>query len=246
MKYKLVIEYDGSSFHGWQSHAGMICVQTEIEKALKQVLHEDIIISGSGRTDKGVHAHGQVASFDTKINIPSTYTFMRSLNHFLPETIQILSVQQVDDEFDARFSAKRKTYRYYFYKSKIEKPLKKGRALRINENVSIEKMREEVQALVGEFNFASFVASGSGKTNFVREIYSACVIETEPNEYYFEITGNGFLYNMVRIIVGTLIDIASAKISYSMREIIEFQNRTKAGKTAPSYGLYLEKVDYSL
>ena len=244
MKYKMLIEYSGENFSGWQSQPGKRTVQGEIEKVLFSLLGEEIILSASGRTDKGVNAFGQVASFATSKEI-SASKLRGAINAFLPEDIAIREVEIVDDDFDARFNAKIKTYEYYFYKSRIELPLSRNRELRINDYADVDRMREAAKYLVGTHDFTSFVARKSGKTNMVRTIYDIQIIDLGENHYKLVITGNGFLYNMVRIIMGTLIMIGQGQreVAY-MQQVIEGKNRKLAGNTVAPYALYLKEVKY--
>ena len=243
-RIKLTIEYDGRNFSGYQSQPGKRTIQEEIEKALEKAYQEKIVTFASGRTDKGVHAIGAVVHFDEpkKLKNPKT---MGVLNALLPEDVKILKLERVGKDFDARFSSKRKTYGYVFYLSKFERPLKVGRALRVDDRVDVQLMKEGAKYIVGEHDFSSFVARKSGKTNFVRTVYDAKLEQIGENEFMFKITGNGFLYNMVRIIMGTLINVGLKKIKpEEVKQIIEAKDRTKAGKTVSASGLYLLCVDY--
>ena len=244
MKIKLVIEYDGVGFSGWQIQDGERTIQGELEKVIEKVIGEPITLYASGRTDAGVSAKAQVAHFETNLIKFNAFSFLGSVNFFLPPEICVKSAEVVRDDFDARFTAKRKTYSYKFYISRYNRPLY-DRALRVNDNVSVEKMREACKYLIGEHDFSSFVARKSGKTNFVRTIYNACIIDLGDGLYSFEITGNGFLYNMVRIISGTIVDVGLGKIALEdIEDIINSKDRTRAGKTLPPHGLYLVKVEY--
>ena len=244
MKIKLVIEYDGVGFSGWQIQDGERTIQGELEKVIEKVIGEPITLYASGRTDAGVSAKAQVAHFETNLIKFNAFSFLGSVNFFLPPEICVKSAEVVRDDFDARFTAKRKTYSYKFYISRYNRPLY-DRALRVNDNVSVEKMREACKYLIGEHDFSSFVARKSGKTNFVRTIYNACIIDLGDGLYSFEITGNGFLYNMVRIIMGTLIMLGKSNHKPSeMKDIIQERSRTKAGKTVNGIPLTLLRVQY--
>ena len=244
MKYKLTIQYLGKDFSGWQSQPGKRTVQGEIEKVLAQIFHEEIVLSASVRTDKGVNAFGQVASFASEL-IMKESKLRGALNAFLPEDITIIDVKYAPDNFDARFDAKIKTYEYYFYKSRNEQPLFRGRQLRINDYADVDKMKEAAKALVGTHDFTSFVARKSGKTNMVRTIYDIKIQDLGEEHYKLVITGNGFLYNMVRIIMGTLIMIGQGQREVGfMAELIEAKNRKLAGNTVAPYALYLKEVKY--
>lgn len=244
MRIKLVIEYDGLNFSGWQEQDGQRTIQGELEKVLEKVTGQTVTLYASGRTDAGVSAKGQVAHFDIDNFKFNKFSFLGSVNFFLPDEIAVKEAEVVSDSFDARFTVKKKTYRYYFYISRFNRPLYK-RFLRVNDNVSVELMKEACKYLIGEHDFKSFVARKSGKTNFVRTIYNADIINLGSGLYAFEITGNGFLYNMVRIIMGTLIKIGSGKVQPTdMIKIIQQQSRAGAGKTVSGLPLCLEHVDY--
>ncbi len=240
----LVFEYIGTDFAGFQVQPNKRTVQGEIEKVLSQSLDEKVQIYASGRTDAGVHSFGQVAHFDTAKEIDCT-RLLYELNNDKFKDIDFLRVFEAPASFDSRFSVKVKTYSYRFYLSRFERVMFKNRALRVNDNVDIEKMRKGLNGLVGTHDFESFVARKSGKSDFVRTVYSASINELGDGLYEFEISGNGFLYNMVRIIMGTLIDMgAGRKDCSTMPDIIRGKNRSLAGKTVPSYGLYMKSVSY--
>ena len=243
-RIKLVMEYVGTDFSGFQVQPGKRTVQGEVEKILSTLVGEKVKIYASGRTDAGVHSLGQVAHFDTEREIDEKF-LQHKLNEELPSDISISSVEKVGDEFDSRFSVKKKTYVYKFYLSRYERANFIGRALRVNDNISVQKMQEACQYLIGTHDFSSFVARKSGKTDFVRTIYDAKITDVGSGLYEFEISGNGFLYNMVRIIMGTLIDIGSGrKEPEDIKFIINGKNRSLAGKTVLAHGLYMKSVDY--
>ncbi len=243
-RIKLVVEYDGTNFAGYQVQPGKRTVQGELEKALESIFQTKVTTFASGRTDAKVHALHQVVHFDMPHEIKNTH-LDDSLNAFLPSDIRVVSFQRVSSEFDARFSPKKKTYGYKFYLSRCERPLYLNRALRVNENINIEKMQSAAKLFVGTHDFSSFVSKKSGKTNFVRTIYSCEIVKTTENEYMLKITGNGFLYNMVRIIMGTLLFVGEGKFEEDcINKILEAKSRKMAGKTAPPYALYLLDVEY--
>ena len=244
MRIKLVIEYDGLNFSGWQVQEGERTIQGELEKVIESVIGEPVTLYASGRTDAGVSAKAQVAHFDVNIEKFNAFSFLGSVNFFLPSEICVKSAEIVSEDFDARFTAKKKTYRYHFYISRYERPLL-SRCLRVNDNVSVEKMKEACKYLIGEHDFSSFVARKSGKTNFVRTIYSADIISLGDGVYALEVCGNGFLYNMVRIIMGTLITVSKQNHSpEEMKNIIVSMSRQKAGKTVSGVPLCLMNVEY--
>jgi len=245
MKIKLVIEYDGLNFSGWQAQDGQRTIQGELERVIEKVVGRPITLYASGRTDAGVSAKAQVAHFeiddDYKFN---AFSFLGSVNFFLCNEICVKSAEIASEDFDSRFTAKRKTYRYHFYVSRYERPLY-CRALRINDNISIDKMKKACKYLIGEHDFSSFVARKNGKTNFVRTIYSADIIELGDGLYCLEVTGNGFLYNMVRIIMGTLVMLGNKNHEpEEMIDIINSKSRAKGGKTVDGIPLCLMNVEY--
>ena len=242
-RYKLTIEYDGTNFAGYQVQPSKRTVQSELEDALLKIYGERVPTFASGRTDAGVHALGAVVHFDAPKQIKNN--IQDALNSFLPADLKVVKVEKVSDDFDARFSTKKKTYGYKFYLSRYERPLFENKALRVNDNIDVDKMKEACKYIVGKHDFTSFVARKSRKTDFVREIYSAEIIDTADGCFMFKISGNGFLYNMVRIIMGTLLFVGSGKFKpEEIENIIDAKDRQKAGKTVPPHGLYLLSVEY--
>ena len=242
-RYKLTLEYDGTCFCGYQVQPEKRTVESELERALEKIYGTKVKTFASGRTDAKVHSLGQVVHFDEPREIKND--IMNTLNAFLPDDVKVSSIEKVGEEFDARFNAKKKTYGYHFYLSRYEKPLMINRSVRLNDNLNIEKMKEACKYLIGEHDFTSFVARKSGKTNFVRIIYNAEILNIGQNEFMLKITGNGFLYNMVRIIMGTLVKVGEGKIKpEQVKDIIEAKDRQMAGKTLAPHGLYLLKVEY--
>lgn len=245
-RIKLVVQYDGTLFCGWQLQPEKRTVQGEIEKVLEFLLKEKVRLYASGRTDSGVSAYAQVCHFDTEVTI-NEKKLCDSLNALLPDDVAVLSCEKVSDEFDSRFSVKKKTYQYRFYVSKYTLPLLDKTALRINDYADISLISEACKKFIGTHDFASFVAAKSGKTDFVRTIYDAKIIEIGDGVFAFEVTGNGFLYNMVRIMFGTLLKVAYKKIKpEEITKIIEAKDRSKAGKTMPAHALFMKKVDYDV
>jgi tRNA pseudouridine38-40 synthase len=246
MKIKLTIEYDGLNFSGWQAQNGEKTIQGELENVISSVIGTPITLYASGRTDAGVSAKAQVAHFEIEDDFKfDAFSFLGSVNFFLCPEICVKSAEIASDDFDSRFTAKRKTYRYYFYISRYERPLF-SRYLRVNDNVSLDKMKAACRYLVGEHDFSSFVARKSGKTNFVRTIYSAGIVDLGDGLYALEICGNGFLYNMVRIIMGTIISVSKPNHNpEEIKNIIDSMSRQKAGKTVSGVPLCLMNVEYN-
>ena len=245
MRYVLEICYDGGDFSGFQRQKNLVTIQGEIEKVLSKKLQEDISIVASGRTDTGVHAIGQIAHFDTdkKLDVDK---FAYSINSMLPKSIAIKSCKLVDESFHARYSAKRKTYEYKIYLSKTHEPLKRKYYHICFYDLDINKMIEGSKYLLGEHDFKAFMAAQKIEKNTVRTIYSIEIFQRDDNkEIDIEITGNGFLHNMVRSIVGTLVDVGRGRFAPQyVKEILDSKEHQKAGKTLSGCGLYLKSVQY--
>ena len=241
---KLVIEYDGKDFNGWQKQPNKLNIQGSIEQAIFQVTGEIAQLNASGRTDAGVHALGQVANFKTNSNIPIE-KFPIALNTKLKKSIRILKAEEVDENFHSRLSCKRKTYRYVINNSSQGTAIYRNLETNISIPLDENKMNEAIKFFIGEHDFKAFKASGTSSKNSVRVIYSARVYR-QSDRVIIELTGNGFLYNMVRIISGTLVDVGTGKIEPNkIPEIIKLGKRENAGKTLPPQGLYLVKVEYT-
>ena len=245
MRYKLTISYDGGDFYGFQRQRGLISVQQCLEEALSTKLNAPVTTVCAGRTDAGVHALGQVVHFDSNQILPADFGFR--LNPLLPESIAVLSCEAAPEGFHARFSAKKKTYRYDIYLSKIHAPLKRRYAHVCVYDVDVNEMKKACEYLVGEHDFRSFALAESvrGKST-VRTIYDIHIEEGEGGKLLsIFVTGNGFLHNMVRAIAGTLIDIGRGRFSSSdMPAILNSKDRRRAGKTVEGNGLFLVSVEY--
>ena len=241
---KLVIEYDGKEFNGWQKQPTKLNIQGEIERAIKQITGEEVDLTASGRTDAGVHALGQVANFKTNSNIPIEKIPI-ALNSNLKKSIVIKSAEEVEERFHSRLNCKRKTYRYIINNSRYGTAIYRNLETHIPMKLNIQKMQEAIKYFEGEHDFKAFKASGTSSKSSVRTIYNAEVIDAGNERIYIELTGNGFLYNMVRIISGTLVEVGLGKIEPNeIKTIIESQKRENAGKTLPPQGLYLVSVEY--
>lgn len=240
---KLTIEYNGAEFFGWQKQKNCRTVQEEIEKAFLTLTGESVSVEGSGRTDKGVHALGQVASVQTE-NIMPTKNFKIALNDLLPRDIFVKKVEETEKDFHARFSAKRKTYEYVVHVGGERGAINNTLVAYYPYKVDDKKMREAAQLLIGRHNFKGFCSSDTNVTNFEREIYDL-KINKKNSMYTFTVCGNGFLYNMVRIIVGTLLDVGRGHLSIDkVKNALETGNRNNSGQTMPACGLYLKNVEY--
>ena len=241
---KLTIEYDGKDFNGWQKQPNKLNIQGTIEQAIKSITGEDVELNASGRTDAGVHALGQVANFKTNSQIPIE-KFAIAINSRLKKSIVIKKAEEVDERFHSRLTCKKKTYRYVINNSEFSSAIYRNLETHIPQKLDINKMKEAVKYFEGEHDFKAFKASGTSSKSSVRTIYKARVYEMPNNRIYIELTGNGFLYNMVRIIVGTLINVGRGKITpEDIEKIILGRDRKAAGDCVPAKGLKLTEVYY--
>lgn len=240
---KLTIEYDGKDFNGWQKQPTKLNIQGTIEQAIKQITGEDVELNASGRTDAGVHALGQVANFKTNSQIPIE-KFAIAINSKLKRSIVIKKAEEVDERFHSRLSCKKKTYRYIINNSPEGTAIYRNLETHIPQKLDLSQMKKAIKYFEGEHDFKAFKASGTSSKSSVRTIYKADIYQ-ENEKIFIEITGNGFLYNMVRIIVGTLVEVGLGKIKPErIIDIIKQGKRENAGKTFPPNGLYLLKVMY--
>ncbi len=243
---KLTVAYDGTDYHGFQ-HQGRSdrpTIQSKLEEAIATITKSPHRIHGSGRTDAGVHALGQVVSFTTSATIP-TERFVPALNSVLPQDIVVCQAEEVAVDFHARFSAKKKTYRYYLDVGPVPNVLTRRYAHFASGVLDLEKLALGAQSLVGEHDFASFQASGSSVKTTVRRLYRVDVGSLVDGLVTIEVEGNGFLYNMVRIIVGTLLQVGKGRLQPAdVERILLAKDRGCAGPTAPAHGLCLLRVDY--
>jgi len=240
---KLVIEYDGKKFGGWQKQPTKFNIQGEIEQAIKEITGENVELIGTGRTDAGVHSLGQVANFKTNSNI-EIEKIPYAINSKLKKSIIIKSAEEVGEDFHARYSCKAKKYRYIINNSSQGTAIYRDLECHIPQKLDIEKMKQAIKYFEGEHDFKGFRASGTSSKNSVRTIYKA-EVKQDGEKIIIELTGNGFMYNMVRIISGTIVDVGLGKIEpETIPEIINSKDRNKAGKTLPAHGLYLVEVFY--
>ena len=247
MRYVLVLAYDGTEYAGWQRQKNAVSVQEVLENAIKTALQKEVKITGSGRTDAGVHAIGQTCHFDGDFTVPPE-KLPDCINRFLPQDIRILKGFGADEAFDCNRSAKRKTYRYSLYESAWELPLKNRYAVRVDSLPSTELLQAYANLFVGEHDFKAFCASGSAVKTTVRTVFDVRV-EEENDGYargvHIYVTGNGFLYNMVRTMVGELLDLVSGKrTKESLLLAYQTGQRELLGKTMPAKGLTLMGVEY--
>ena len=239
----LIVEYDGTAYAGWQRQANAMTVQEKLEWAVHKLTGEELCVSGASRTDAGVHALGQSAHFDTESRIPAD-KFSFALNTMLPPDIRVTRSEEVPLEFHARFSTRGKRYRYLFHAAPHAGALTRNTHAHVIYPLDVEKMQIEAQDLVGTHDFAAFAASGSVVKDTVRTIYRA-EVAASGSEIQLIVEGSGFLYNMVRIIAGTLIGVGSGKLEPgAFRRAIASGDRLDLGITAPAHGLTLMEVFY--
>lgn len=239
----LTISYDGSNYHGWQIQNNAITVQEVFQKAVEKVFCKKLDIKGCSRTDSGVHANMYCLSLKTDMNI-SNESVIRALNTYLPKDIAVNCCEEMDDEFHARYNVKTKEYIYKLYNGKIRNPFLEKYAFQYRYPIDAEYLNKEAKAFVGTFDYSGFCSAHSGVEDTVRTVKDFQVWR-EDDMVYFKVEADGFLYNMVRIMVGTLLFVSEGKIKEGeLKDVILSKNRKRAGKTAPAQGLYLNKVNY--
>ncbi|HEX3470977.1 MAG TPA: tRNA pseudouridine(38-40) synthase TruA [Silvibacterium sp.] len=256
MNWKLKLAYDGTDFHGWQIQPDHLTIQGELAGAIERVTGERILPQGSGRTDAGVHARAQIASFMLNAPIPPE-NLHRALNRTLPAAIRVLSAEHATPDFHARHSVQAKTYEYRIYRSEICPPWIARYVYALNWPLDIERTKQAAAEVVGEHDFTSFAASDpdltarmtdpSGediKAGNIRTIFSSS-FTVENNELIYRVRGSGFLHHMVRNLVGTFLDVGRGHIAPDdIRSILDTRSRSAAGATAPARGLFLDSVEY--
>lgn len=243
-RLKAKIAYDGSGFAGYQVQPESRTVQAELMKVLKTIHKgETIQVVASGRTDSKVHATGQVIHFDTPLSIPMS-GWLKALNVLLPEDIRVFEIEEADPAFHARYHTAGKTYRYKWDRSSIISPFTRNYMVHVKQKPDVEEMRKAAEAVLGTHDFSSFCAANTAVVDKVRTV-SRLEFEEHGEELHMVIEGTGFLYNMVRIIAGTMMEIGTGRREASeMAGIIAGADRSLAGKTASAHGLYLENVEY--
>lgn len=240
----LTIAYDGTNYHGWQIQKNAVTVQQILCEALEKMLGKTFDVTGTSRTDAGVHAREFTCHIDCDDNIPEK-AFVRGLNSFLPPDIAVKDCIEVANDFHARYNAKGKTYKYYIYNSNEKDPFKMRYSWQIERKLDVTLMNEFASKLVGTHDFYAFSSSGRTVEDTVRTI-SECYVTKENDDIVLTVSANGFLYNMVRIIVGTAVEVSDKRIKVEdIPEILSSKKRELAGVTAPPQGLFLEKVHYS-
>ena len=242
-RVKLVVAYDGTNYHGWQVQDNGITIEEVLNRTISELVQEDIKVIGASRTDAGVHACGNVAVFDTESRIPGD-KFSFALNQRLPDDIRIQESCEVDADFHPRYADTVKTYEYNILNRRFELPSKRLYAAFCYYPMDIERVNQAAAYLVGEHDFKSFCSVGAQVQTTVRTIYAVNVTK-EDDMVHIRITGNGFLYNMVRIIAGTLMQVGTGLMEpEQVKEILEARDRSKAGPTAVAKGLTLVEIRY--
>src|SRR5258708_26513369 len=248
--FKLTIAYDGTDFHGWQIQSNKPTIQGEIVNVLRRITQESIILHAAGRTDAGVHALGQVASFRTQSTLCAG-EFQRALNALLPSTIRIVAAEEVGPDFHARWSARGKIYRYRLYRGKVVPPMIWRYVLHYPFPLDEDAMRDAAARFVGMHDFASFAASTGSEEDdkersTEREIFSTALVRTADNEeLVFTVHGRSFLRYMVRKMVGTLLDVGRGKLMPAdIDRLYELRDRSKSGPTVPPQGLVMVEVQH--
>ena len=242
-RIKLVVAYDGTNYHGWQVQPNGITIESELNRCLSELLGEEIKVIGASRTDAGVHALGNVAVFDTDARMPAEKISL-ALNTRLPEDIRIQDSCEVQADFHPRFQKTTKIYEYRILNRRFQDPTRRLYSFFYYYPLDVEKMRQGAAYLVGEHDFKSFCTVKPGVENTVRTVYAVRITE-DDGMITIRISGNGFLYNMVRIIAGTLIRVGGGTIKpEQMKEILEARDREAAGETARPEGLTLVEIQY--
>lgn len=242
-RIRLTVAYDGTNYHGWQQQPNGITIESELNRCLSELLGEEVQVIGASRTDSGVHALGNIAVFDTRSRMPAD-KFSYALNQRLPEDIRIQKSEEVPADWHPRHVNSRKTYEYRIYRAPFPMPVKRLYSLFTYHELNVEAMRKAAVFLEGEHDFASFCQAGAQVESTVRTIYRVEVLEEGP-DLVVRVCGNGFLYNMVRIIAGTLLEVGRGKRDpMEIIAVLEAKDRGTAGPTAPAHGLMLMKYEF--
>ena len=241
--YKITVEYDGTNFVGWQQQANGVSVQSSLQDSVFKLSGEKVVVYGAGRTDAGVHAYGQVASFVISKKI-STDVIRDGLNqHLRPLMISVLKAEEVDNDFHARFSAKKRWYVYKIINRRSPLTIEANRAWCVHKILDTKKMQNESASFLGKHDLNAFRSAHCQSKSSIRTI-DDIIINIKNESIFIEVVAKSFLHSQVRIMVGTLVDIAKGNINASILEIINSKNREVAGQTAPANGLYLKKIAY--
>jgi len=241
--YKIIVEYDGTNFVGWQQQENGKSIQTVLQEAVFKLAAEKVTIFGAGRTDAGVHAYGQVASFTINKKI-ETDVIRDGLNqHLRPHPISVQKAELVDSEFHARFSAIKRWYEYKIINRRPPLTIDINRAWCVYKKINVEKMKTESSSFLGKHDLNAFRSAHCQSKSSIKTIENI-VIKHEGEQIIFNVCAKSFLHSQVRIMVGTLVDIAKGNINKTITDIINSKDREVAGQTAPAHGLYLKKIDY--
>lgn len=241
-RYFIYLSYDGTRYHGWQIQPNGISVQQTLQECLTTLLRENIEITGAGRTDAGVHARLMVAHFDTEISFEPQQLAFR-LNRILPADIAVYHIDPVDTDLHARFSAKRRTYHYYI--NTVKSPFHRAYSCYLGYKLDLNLMNEAADWLCTVSDFKAFCKANTDVKTTLCQVSVARWVQTSPTDWYFEITANRFLRNMVRAVVGTLIDLGRGKITLDkFKEIVISGTRSDAGESMPAKALFLEDIKY--
>ena len=242
--FRIIIEYDGTDFHGWQKQKNDRTIQADIEAALSTMTGEEVIVHGSGRTDAGVHALGQTAHFKCRTRIKAV-EFLKGLNSLLDPAIVIKHCEQVAPDFHARYDAKSKIYQYRILNRPLSAAIGRQYAWHIRYPLQVVAMQSACTHLIGKHDFKTFEGAGSPRSHTIRHVIHAEFMALPDELLVFEIEANGFLRYMVRSIVGTLVEVGKGKTSpKGFSRLLHSKNRSKAGVTAPPHGLFLKAVTY--
>lgn len=242
MRYFIWFSYDGTQYHGWQIQPNGVTVQSELQRCLSLLLREDISVTGAGRTDTGVHARQMAAHFDTEVAFDAA-EIVHKLNGLLHQDIGVDRIEPVSQEMHARFSATSRTYHYYIHTRK--NPFLRHYSLELHYQLDFALMNEAGRILTEYEDFGAFCKAGSDVKTTLCRVTHAQWHQTAPDAWYFEITANRFLRNMVRAVVGTLMEVGRGRMSLDdFRQVIEGKQRTQAGESMPAKALFLERVEY--
>jgi tRNA pseudouridine38-40 synthase len=244
MRYFITLSYDGTRYHGWQIQPNGLSVQEKLQWALSTILRqEDILVTGAGRTDAGVHARIMVAHVDVERMDFELSDLVYKLNRLLPQDIAIQKIEPVSDEMHARFSATSRTYHYYIHT--VKDPFRRAYSCELHYPLDFKLMNEAAAILMEYEDFGAFCKAHADVKTTICHITAARWNQTSPVSWYFEITANRFLRNMVRAVVGTLIDVGRGRLSLDdFRKVIEGKRRTEAGESMPANALFLEDIKY--
>ena len=243
MRFFITLSYDGTRYHGWQVQPNGPSVQEKLQWALSTILRQDIQVTGAGRTDAGVHARMMVAHFDVETMVYEQQDLTYKLNRLLPQDIAIQMMEPVSDEMHARFSATSRTYHYYIHT--VKDPFLRAYSCELHYLLDFQLMNEAAAILMTYEDFGAFCKAHADVKTTLCHITAAEWHQTSPSTWYFEITANRFLRNMVRAVVGTLIDVGRGRLSLDdFRKVVEGKRRTEAGESMPANALFLEEVKY--